>query len=678
MLKVIRGMIWILVFAVGVTWSLAAAEPRKPVTVPGKTVLPLRVLARPYSNIYKAIDGEIAQENVPVFQTYYVYTRPDMKVIDTKVEGWYEIGSDNRGTILGWMKAADVMEWKQTMCLAYTHPEGRNPVLMFEELTTLRTLAQSPSQERKNQVDNYFKTIKSGDIPPDFPIVSSEPNDYIDIVDQFYLLPILEYSPFEINGMEGRLLKIAAATKSERGGGSLKEAPQSFAEAAGSHNPEALLKGLQMDVVYVVDMTSSMTPYIQATLDVIKNMSLKMTQDTEVARSVNFGLWGYRDAVSIPGMEFCAKNFTDTLQSISDFEKTLAGVQVAYAGSKDYPEDVFSGVDGALRLTKWTDGAIRMVILLGDAPGHGPGHERNQSGQSAQTLRSYADDNQIYLFAVHIKDYDGRPFWEVTEEQFKALSLNPGTESVSSYWAVDSRDQVAFTNASKAIAEGFIDLVAMAKQGKIVGPSSLAAAGATTGSPSSGSNQADDINTKVSNLGHAALVQWIGKTKGTKAPPDVTAWIMDKDLVDPNVQAMDVRILTSKNELDSLKTVLQEIMTAGRMGLISGDNFFSALQSVPSVASRTGDQIKNARTIAETGLLPEFMLDLPYNSRVMNMSNELWASWGVDQQEEFLNEVDAKIKLYSVTHDNPDRWIALNQGDDPSEQVYPLSLEMLP
>jgi len=179
-------------------------------------------------------------------------------------------------------------------------------------------------------------------------------------------------------------------------------------------------------------------------------------------------------------------------------------------------------------------------------------------------------------------------------------------------------------------------------------------------------------------MGYAALVEWLGREKGTKAPRDVIAWVTDKDLIDPEVPSLDVRILINKKQIDSLKTVLQEIMTAGRRGIIAGEKFFDALQAVPSVASRSGDQIMNAKSLAETGLIPEFMQDLPYQSKIMSMSNDLWASWSLDQQEEFLNEVDAKIQLYVAIHDEPKGWIPLNKGDDPDEHVYPLSLTALP
>ena len=60
------------------------------------------------------------------------------------------------------------------------------------------------------------------------------------------------------------------------------------------------------------------------------------------------------------------------------------------------------------------------------------------------------------------------------------------------------------------------------------------------------------------------------------------------------------------------------------------------------------------------------------------MNNDLWMSWSVDEQDEFLNELEAKIQAYQSIHDRPEGWVALSQEDDPDEHVYPVSLELLP
>ena len=186
---------------------------RRPIMIEGKTFLPLRVLARPFSNIYKEPETAkgTVEENVPTFQAYYVYTRPEVKATGTETTGWYEVGSDNRGTVLGWMRAEDVLEWKQNMSLAYTHPEGRKPVLLFEKREAVLDLVKAPSDQRKQRAEALYAAIQAKKIPADFPVRSVEPNGYIDISSQFYLLPILEFGEAGLDQYETRILKLAAA-----------------------------------------------------------------------------------------------------------------------------------------------------------------------------------------------------------------------------------------------------------------------------------------------------------------------------------------------------------------------------------------------------------------------------------------------------------------------------------
>lgn len=822
--SVLVSICFLFVFAsfTGATTGAAPQAQKKPVIIPGKTFLPLRVLARPNSNIYQEPKegSPIVEENVPVFQNYFVYTRPEGKLTDTQAKGWFEVGSDQRGKVLGWMKAEDVMEWKQTMCLAYTHPGDRKPVLMFDDLEAIRSMVMMPTEERTQKAKDCYSAIDTKKIPENFPVISMEPKDAVDITEKFYLMPIIEHSPIFMDEREGRLLKIASAPKTGRGedkisdegaaavpptaekandkleaqgqtaavipappqpndsdkagdagdqaktaavtaappandsekaspgsapnpGEATKETTSPEAQpaakpadageelektaqpndvegnpeaqvppnietgkaaepaqpepdpleggAADPDNPEAAigqkmkslfsteenkeaLKNLKLDVVYVVDMTASMQKHIDATLKSIEDMTAQITGNEEITKAVRFGLWGYRDSMEIPDIGFHTKNFTPELQDVTSFKSTLGAVKVAQVGSVDYEEDVFSGVDKAMRETQWTDKALRFIVLLGDAPGHEPGQNWNSSGQSAETLRSFANDNQFYIFSFHIKDPKAEKYWAKAEEQFKVLATNKGSENPI-YHSVVSTDLDAFTRASKEVAGGLVALVDAGKKGAAPEAPKTAETGAA---PAEGGEETKEVAAKVQTMGYAALVEWIGREKGAEAPRDIVAWVIDKDLIDPAIDSLEVRVLVSKNQIDSLRTVLQELMAAGRRGMISGEKFFDALQAIPAVASRAGDQIKSATSLVETGLVPEFMTDLPYESQIMGMSNEVWSSWGQDQQETFLNEVDAKIKLYTAIHDNPKGWVALNQGDEPGENVYALSLEDLP
>jgi len=650
-------------------------EDRRPVKVPGKKVLPLRVMARPFSNIYKEPNetSAIIEENVPVFDTYYVYTRPDVKVTEIQTEGWYEVGKDNRGNIKGWMKADDVMEWKQTMCLAYQHPNDRKPVLMFSDVKSLRDLVKAAPAERTKNAESYYQQIeayrkdKSKKLRNDFPIISVEPNGAVDIEKNFYLLPILEHAPVEIGGQEARMLKIASAPKEGRRPSTDNPLDEPN-PLEGTESEGDVLKKLEMDIVYVMDMTNSMHPFIESTLTAINDTAKLITQDQQVAESVRFGIWGYRDSPDIPEIGFHTNNFTKTLQKIGEFEQTLSGIEQAQKSfttdSRNYPEDVFSGIDKAMRETQWTPNAMRIIVLMGDAPSHPLGHEWNYSGQSADTLRTYANDNKYTIISLHIKAPRREDYWDQTMEQFQTLAKNRGVGDHATYYGVPGDDMNAFHEASKGIADYLVEIMDNAKKGQMT----VVEKDKQSGEPKK------DLRSLVITAGNAALVDWLGKMMDKQAPRDIVAWVTDRDLIDPMMPSLDVRVLITKNELDSLRTTLQQVMTAGRMSTISGDKFFDTLQMIPAVMTRAKDQVRNAKNLASTGLLPEFMDDLPYQSQIMSISNDLWASWSMDQQDQFLNEIDAKIQQYNAIHDTPDGWVALNKGDDPGNYVYPISL----
>ena len=176
----------------------------------------------------------------------------------------------------------------------------------------------------------------------------------------------------------------------------------------------------------------------------------------------------------------------------------------------------------------------------------------------------------------------------------------------------------------------------------------------------------------------AAVVQWLGSAQGVKAPTDITAWVTDKDLVDPSSQALKVNILLTKNQLDSLVKGLEATLEAGTRGTLSGARFFDELQATSAAAAVKPDQIRNAKRLADTGLIPEFLNGLPYTSEVMDLSDEIWDSWGESRQDEFLRAIEAKVAYYTSLHDTSDAWIKLAEGVDEDDEVSPIPLARLP
>ena len=675
---------------------------RIPVKIAEKSILPLRVLTRPMSNLYKEPkeDSAIVQGNLPAFATYYVYTRPGGEMRDMD-EGWYEVGTDNRGSIVGWLKTADIFEWKQTLCLSYKHPENRKPVLMFEGKNYLTSLVDEKPETRAEKVNGLYSTIEKGSLPADFQVVSVEPKRYIDITKEFYLLPILEHMEVPIDGREGRILKLASVAAS---GADARESSDirknmDYAKQAALSSGQASsgqIANMEFEIVWVIDTTVSMGPFIDMTRDMVMKTSQEITKkNKDIASKIRFGAWAYRDPVeAIPGIEYTTKNFTPTLQDIDTFVETVGTIKETKVDSIDFPEDVYSGLSDAILKTQWSPNTVRFIVLVGDAPGHELGHRFNASGYDDTTIRALADDKGISLIALQIRPKGAKKHQKVAEKQFKVLSLNKGAD-VPAYFDVQGSNKTAFMGTSElilgsivsamkeALEKGSLDTILESETppvGTLTGEMATSQEG--QGAPAKGAageeRKLSDAETGLGQSIKAALVQWVGSSTGAKPPRDIVAWITDKDLVDTNVQSMEVRMLINKNQLDTLANLLKDVIGAGRLGQVSGEDFFTSLQSASAVAARDPNMLKNAKSLAKSGLIPSFLEGLPYHSRLMDMSNELWNSWSPDEQDNFLNELDARVTAYQAIHDDPQGWVKLNPGDDADESVYPMLLNLLP
>ncbi len=550
------------------------------------------------------------------------------------------------------------------MCAAFRHPGDRKRVLLFEDWKPLEQLTKLPDDKRIKAVEEYYTKFEKNPHEKGLPIVALEPERAIDIKKQFYLIPVLECNELPFGQEESKQLKIACATKTGKGEGGTRNNP------AQPNNPESLaeiLKELEIDIVYVIDMTKSMQPYIDLTCEALKSVSRAITQNPEIEKSIRFGLWGYQDSSKIKGLQFETKNFTEELLDVGAFENELAKVKVCEAGSADYAEEVFAGIDKAMTDTQWTEGAMRIIILVGDAPGHEVGHEQNTCGQGEDTLRILADQNKFTIFALHIKDKAAKESWGLAERQFRTLSRNRGLEGSSSYFSVDSEDRDGFTTISRDISTQLVNEIEEAKKGKDY-----------VQTAKSSKHAQGNVKAAVSNAVEMGVTDWVSTKDKTSAPYGFVAFAADRDLIEPEKRSLEVRLFVNKLQLNQLEKTLREIIVAGQKTKTSSKKFFEALQAVSTTMATDPEKLKNASKLAESGLIPEFLMNLPYKSMIMTLNNDIWAGMPSDRQDEFIAKLQSKIVSYRAIHDNPAEWVQLSQGDQADEHVHPLILELLP
>lgn len=656
-----------------------------------ETHLPLRALPRPNSNLYKekkASPDAVLEENLTAFRPLYVFAREDVDFTNpSEPKGWYRVGP-TVNVPKGWMQARDVMEWRQALVVSYTHPgvgaEGRKPILMFGGRDPLKTLVSA--SDRTAQVQKLYSDIDAGKTPKD--IVSIEPKQFIDIEDTFYVLPVLDFETNNSLTDDARLLQIAAAVPGKRSDTTDKTilSDREYAKAATSESGLRDAGDLKIDVVFVMDMTNSMGPYIERTKQAITDLARSVTQDPKVKNAIRFGIVGYRDDVKqMPQLEFTAKNFTPTL--LTDLEFTdLVGKNVAAAtqGSGDYPEEVYAGVKLALDEVSWTKGALRFVVLIGDASPHEPGHPQNTTGLGAAQLRQMANDGNVYIFSIHLLDDRAKEDHAAADAQFSTLAHNPGRE-VPALFRVPTAQQEEFDRVVKTIAGELANIIIVAQKGGSLAPNQIASAAPPNGNSLLGekaqSAEAKAASAMVREVAADALVNYLGSHGANgESVRDVVFWAADRDLIDPrSKEALSVRVLVTKEELNNLIMALGRVLEAIKTAEVTQMQFFASLQAVVAQTSK-GEQInyEKAKTLSGLNLMPKWIESLPYRSTILDMNNQTFEALQPDERGKLRQQIEAKYKYYVDINEKVDAWKVLDPRANSGEKVYPLPLEMLP
>jgi hypothetical protein len=659
-----------------------AADPdrRLPVRVRGKKTLYLKLLTRPFSRIYAEPDDEKVQyEKVDTFRIYYAYSTP------SEIPGFYEVGTDDRGNIIGFMKEEDVIEWKQYLTLRFTNKEQKQ-TLFFRDLSDVENLIYS--QNRASQIADIrrkIREISNGSIrPDDFPVIAVEPPGYVNIFLKPYLLPILSYKQVSFDDETTRILKVASAVKGERKPNSKLKMGQLEGDYRYSENADLISK-FKADVVFVIDTTISMQPYIERIRWAVQQVAEAIA---DVSGGISFGLVAYRDDPSkVPGLEYRTKIFCDLEEGrdINTFLSKVGEVREASVPSIGFDEDVWAGIYTALKDReglKRRENATLFIIQIGDAGAH---DYIGETDFNALSIGQMAEDeygkknSKVWIFSWHLKTPAAKKAHNIgkAEAQFKTMvSKLPG---VAFYRSIGNGSPEEFAYQTNSLVKSFVDALKTSMQGRLPEISQKSGRADIT--------VEEEIDMAVKAAIRAATLERIGTSKTMSgeltAPRDIQAWTLDRNLEDPQSKPMEVMLLITRNDLDTLRNALRNLMTAGRSGDVTSEDFFDQLKSVMTSAMREPKMIKKGiepgnLTLGKTGILPEFIKGLPYKTQVVNLSIERWANQPPGWQREFLNTLNSKIAQYEAYYKNNDIWIELNEGDDAGDHVTFLEIDRLP
>lgn len=645
--------------ALAVSLTLASMAPaladQRPLLQEGKETLYQRVLTTPGCQLTQAAGGS-GGDIQPAFSRFYVYQRSD-----ENGENWLEVGPDSYGSAIGWLPEACTVDWKMQLTLSFTNPANRERLMFFNERDGLMNIFDD--FEPSGQVAPLRAQLRrDGEAPG---IVAQEPEYFVDLHEQFYLLPILEGEEIMTEaGFMTRLLRVA----------SVSEAAEEEQQAP--LDPSAQLREFNAGVVFVIDSTASMGPYIERTREAVERIYQRI-EEQQLTDQVKFGLVSYRDSVAAaPEVEYVTRMFANPtdIENGSDFMAHVADLREAQASTVGWEEDAFAGVMQAVEEIEWSNFGARYIVLITDASAIDGDGERSSTGFNADQVRLEASRHGIAVYTLHLKTPGGESNGDhaKAEAQYRNLSTFAGT-GTSLYYPVNTGDVALFGQRVDALASAITDQVQAAYLGDEAIGSALNA-----DEPDDPGEQrlVDDLEV----IGHAMRLAYLGQVNGSQAPPVFEAWISDRDLIAQNIPTTDVRVLLTKGELSDLSDVVSEILSSANAGLISPTDMFERLRSVAAAMGADPSQVQQSegQHLGELGLMGEYLEDLPYQSEVLNLDEETWLSWDGLQQERFIRRLATKLRHYQRYNEDVDRWVSLAEGADPRDDVYPIPLEMMP
>jgi serine/threonine-protein kinase PpkA len=263
----------------------------------------------------------------------------------------------------------------------------------------------------------------------------------------------------------------------------------------------------------------------------------------------------------------------------------------------------------------------------------------------------------------------------MAEREYRALSQLEGIGDF--YYPVETGSVEDFGSALESLMRQLTTQVRTAASGFRPSRGQQAPAGDAT--------ELAAFQEKVRRLGYALQLNYLQQQAGSGVvPPLFHAYLLDRDLEEPEKQAVDVRVLLTRDQLSDLHDVLAQILERAEEGALAPQNFLDELRSLAAIISRdpeaaeTSGGIAGAASLADLGYMREYIEGLPYKSEVMNLDLADWQTWTAAQQFEFINSLDSKVAYYRALHDNVDLWVSLDGGPVDGDSVYPLLLEALP
>ncbi|MGI3168677.1 vWA domain-containing protein [Pseudooceanicola sp. C21-150M6] len=619
----------------------AMAQDVRPMLVEGKSTVYQRVLTRPGAKLYSMPNGPV-EDMIPAFQPLYVFERRGE---------WISAGPSSTRVPQGWVKQDEVLPWKQNIVGAFTNSAGRKRQLFFD---TDANLMQLMSDERLTATqDRMLAEASAGISEGKGGVVAVEPEEFVNIRDNLYIMPILDFrqelSP--INYDTVLMMELASVP--------LKVSAPQVQQATGPASDP-----FDVGIVFVLDTTKSMDRYIARTQKSLANVIARI-EGTDIGDLVNFGVWGFRDNVdAAPGLEYRTKELVP-LTRRDDQTPVLDAIgqatNVATVSSPGFNEDSLAGVEDAIDKSDWAQGDnpfnARYVILVTDAGPKDPRDPNARSQIGAAELQLDAEGRQIVVMTLHLEtDAGGSANHSYAADQYRALSrFGNGTF----YFPIENGSEEAFEDVVTRLVTALTDHVHVAR-----------------GEASSLTEE--EAGEELVELGRAMRLAYLGDQSGTAAPDVIRGWVSNRAVENPRRLAIEPRLLVTKNELATMADLVRALVQAAESISSSEDavNFLSDAREIIARMAQDPKMLVDAGATDLGGAL-EFLEDLPYQSQLMQMTEQRWTQSAMFRKP-VTDTLSQKLTQYMKWLRDPTVWTALWDDSPDGEYVFAMPFDILP
>ena len=629
--------------------ALFAAE--KPLLMEGKKTLYQRVLSIPDARLFETPVASSSSTEIVPFSVLYVYE---------KGSDWLRVGYDSFGDVAGWVPREKAIVWNQALTVSFKDPQDIQRVMMFSDKDDLQKLVDDYD---KPGYQALYDAVVNNEIPADSPVIAIQPEAHLDIRENFYLVPIKQHEDVYLGNEQARLLKIASVPLLDG---------DADARTAGTDSKKSSYRS---GIHFVIDSTQSMGPYIDRTREAVARV-YSAIEKQGLSNRVGFGLTAYRDnPEEVPALEYLTRHYVSLQQGtdVKQFFERVNSLSPAQVSSRDFREDAYAGIKSAIEETNWTDFDARYIVLITDAGPRESHDALGATGLSAQALRQLAFDKGVAIWVLHLRTPRGAEDHESAEKIYKELSFFPGIGDF--YYGVNLGQVDEFGTVLEVLANQITQQVLATTNG--VPPLPLPQQQVPE------QTQLAQLQGRVDKLGHALRMRYLHKESGQPPPAVFEAWMIDRDFMNPERSAVDVRVLLTRDQLSDLKHVMQQVLELAEEGVLSPQNFIDDLKSLAATVSRDpssvgGSTSESGANLADMGYMREYIEDLPYTGEVMNLTLETWEEWSAKVQIEFMHRLEGKINYYQALHDHTDLWVTPGGGPVTGNSVFPVALDLLP